>query len=147
VDVDPLEFGGQRYESVERSVPVRLDVSRTVGGYALRLRFEVHLHGPCMRCLESAAPVLEVDVREVDQPDDEGGDELSSPYVDGDRLDLRSWAHDALALTLPAQVVCREDCLGLCPVCGENLNQADPQHAHEQAPDPRWAKLRELRFE
>jgi uncharacterized protein len=147
VSVDPLEFGGQRYESDEASVPVRVDVSRTVGGYALRLRFQVHLHGPCMRCLEGADPMLEVDAREVDQPDDDGGDELSSPYVDGGQLDLRSWAHDALALTLPAQIVCREDCLGLCPLCGENLNQAGPEHAHEQAPDPRWAKLRELRFE
>jgi len=147
VSVDPLEFGGQRYESDEASVPVRVDVSRTVGGYALRLRLQVHLHGPCMRCLEPAAPVLDVDVREVDQPDEEGGDELTSPYIEGDELDLRAWVHDALALTLPAQIVCREDCLGLCPVCGENLNEAGPEHAHEQAPDPRWAKLRELRFE
>ena len=83
----------------------------------------------------------------MDQPDDVGGDELSSPYMDRDQLDLRSWAHDALALALPAQIVCRDDCLGLCPLCGENLNQAGAEHAHEQPTDPRWAKLRELRFE
>ncbi len=147
VSADPFEFGGQRYESDEGEVPVRLDVSRTVSGYALRLRFQAHLRGPCMRCLEAADPVLEVDAREVDQPDDVGGDELSSPYMDRDQLDLRSWAHDALALALPAQIVCRDDCLGLCPLCGENLNQAGAEHAHEQPTDPRWAKLRELRFE
>jgi len=146
VTLDPLEFGGQRYESVERSVPVRLDVSRTVGGYALHLTFTVQLEGPCMRCLEAALPSISVDAREVDQPDD-GGDELSSPYVNGDELDLRAWARDALALALPAQIVCSEDCLGLCPICGENLNEAGPQHEHEAEPDPRWAKLRELRFE
>jgi uncharacterized protein len=146
VTLDPLEFGGQRYESVERSVPVRLDVSRTVGGYALHMTLTVRLAGPCMRCLEAASPSIPVDAREVDQPDD-GGDELSSPYVNGDELDLRSWARDALALAFPAQIVCREDCLGLCPVCGENLNEAGPEHRHEQEPDPRWAKLRELRFE
>ena len=33
------------------------------------------------------------------------------------------------------------------PECGENLNLAGPEHAHERAPDPRWAKLRELRLE
>jgi uncharacterized protein len=146
VDVDPLEFGGQRYESVERSVPVRLDVSRTVGGYALHLTFTARLEGPCMRCLEAATPSISVEAREVDQPDD-GGDELSSPYLSGDELDLRSWAHDALVLAFPAQIVCREECLGLCPECGENLNEAGPEHRHEQEPDPRWAKLRELRFE
>ena len=146
VEIDRLEFGGQRYESVERSVPVRIDVSRTVGGYALHMTLEVQLAGACMRCLEAASPTIAVDAREVDQPHD-GGDELSSPYVTGDELDLRSWARDALALAFPAQIVCREDCLGLCPLCGENLNEAGPGHQHEQEPDPRWAKLRELRFE
>jgi uncharacterized protein len=61
-------------------------------------------------------------------------------------LDVAAWARDAYALALPAQLVCREDCAGLCPECGANLND-DPEHAHEHALDPRWAKLRELRFE
>jgi len=61
-------------------------------------------------------------------------------------LDLAQWSHDAYALTLPNQVVCREDCAGLCPECGASLND-DPGHAHERAPDPRWSKLRELRLE
>ena len=97
-----------------------------------------------MRCLEAASPVTSVDAREVDQPG--GGEELTSPYVRGDELDLRAWAHDAYALALPAQVLCLTDCLGLCPECGADLNK-DPGHAHESAPDPRWAKLRELRLE
>jgi uncharacterized protein len=97
-----------------------------------------------MRCLEAAAPVTEVDAREVDQPG--GGEELTSPYVDGDELDLRAWARDAYALALPAQVLCRPECLGLCPQCGADLN-AEPDHAHEAAPDSRWAKLRELKLE
>jgi uncharacterized protein len=122
-----------------------LDVSRmTHGGYALRLRFAAGLTGPCMRCLEPAEPKVAVDAREVDQPG--GGEELRSPYVEGEELDLAAWARDAYALALPAQVVCREDCAGLCPKCGVNLNE-DPGHAHEAEPDPRWAKLRELRFE
>jgi uncharacterized protein len=98
-----------------------------------------------MRCLEEAGHALEVDAREVDQPG--GGEELRSPYLDEGELDLGSWARDALALALPTQIVCREDCLGLCAVCGENLNQAGPEHAHEREPDPRWAALRELKLE
>ena len=126
-------------------VPVRLDVSRTTGnGYALRLRFTAALEGPCMRCLEPAAPSFEVDAREVSQPG--GGEELSSPYVADEELALAQWARDALALTLPAQIVCREDCAGLCGQCGANLNE-DPEHHHEAAPDPRWAKLGELKFD
>ncbi|MDP8944103.1 MAG: DUF177 domain-containing protein [Actinomycetota bacterium] len=139
----PLEFGGERYV-VGRSAVV-LDVTRTVGGYSLRLRSRTRLEGPCMRCLEHAGQTVAFDAREVDQPG--GGDELSSPYVSGDELDLEAWARDALALALPTQIVCREDCLGLCPVCGEDLNAAGPEHGHEPATDPRWAKLGELRLE
>jgi len=62
-------------------------------------------------------------------------------------LDLKGWARDALALTLPASLLCREDCAGLCPVCGADLNAAGPEHHHERAPDPRWAKLSEIHFD
>jgi uncharacterized protein len=115
----------------------------THGGYSLRVRFSAALVGPCMRCLEDATPSVDVDAREIDQ--DGGGEELSSPYVQDGVLDVAQWARDAYALTLPNQVVCRVDCAGLCPECGANLND-EPGHAHESAPDPRWAKLRELRF-
>jgi uncharacterized protein len=54
---------------------------------------------------------------------------------------------DALALSLPATLLCREDCAGLCATCGANLNDAGPDHSHERAPDPRWAKLSEIRFD
>jgi uncharacterized protein len=145
VALGDLEFAGERYATEPSTVDVSLDVSRmTHEGYALRLRFAAALVGPCMRCLGDAAPITSVDVREVDQAG--GGEELSSPYVEGAELDLAAWARDAFALALPAQVVCREDCAGLCPLCGADLN-ADPEHAHEPEPDPRWAKLRELRFE
>jgi uncharacterized protein len=123
---------------------VILDVARTTAGYSLRLRYTVALEGPCARCLEDAGRRVEVDAREVDQPG--GGDELRSPYVHGDDLDLRAWVRDALALALPEQIVCAEDCRGLCAVCGENLNHSG-DHFHERAPDPRFAKLSELRFE
>ena len=146
VAVEPFTFSGERYAASPGVVPVALSVSRmSGGGYSLRLRFAVAVEGPCMRCLEEAAPPVEVDAREVDRPG--GGDQLESPYVGDGSLDLRGWARDALMLALPPQLICRPDCAGLCPVCGENLNRAAPGHAHEREPDPRWAKLRELRLE
>jgi len=98
-----------------------------------------------MRCLEGARKAVDVDAREIDQPG--GGEELSSPYVEDEHLDLRGWARDALALALPSQILCREDCLGLCAVCGENLNEAGAEHRHEPEPDPRWAALRDLKLD
>ena len=146
VPIDPLSFGGQQYGVVPARATVRLDVSRTVGGgWALRLRFEVDLAGPCMRCLVEAAQATGVDAHEVHQaPDDE---DLSSPYVSDQVLDLRGWARDALALAVPTQVLCRADCAGLCPVCGVDLNAVEGEHAHEAEPDPRWAALRGLKLE
>ena len=75
-----------------------------------------------------------------------GAEDLSSPYLDSEELDLRAWVREALVLALPAQIVCRESCLGLCGVCGANLND-DPTHEHEPASDPRWAKLSELELD
>jgi len=173
VAIESFSLAGDSYSVQPETVPVHLDISRTTGdGYALRLRFEASLVGPCMRCLEPAAPVFTVDAREVSQPaearaafgpahprgrdpiprgrakqQDDASDELTSPYVQDGVLDLRAWARDALALTVPANLLCRPDCAGLCPACGANLNDAGPDHHHEQAPDPRWAALSQLRFE
>jgi uncharacterized protein len=146
VQLDRFAFGEDHYSVDPSPVPVRLDISRTThSGHALRIRFAATLAGPCMRCLTDAAPVIEIDAREVDQPN--GGEDLDSPYVDKDEvLDLAAWARDALALGMPAQVLCRADCAGLCAECGADLN-ADPEHAHEKGPDPRWSKLSELKFD
>jgi uncharacterized protein len=144
--IDPLTLGGEPYEAMPDTVGVRLDVSRMTGsGYALRLRFAATLTGACMRCLKGAAREIEVDAREVDVPG--GGEELSSPYVTGEELNLAGWARDAFALAIPAQVLCREECAGLCPVCAADLNETGPGHRHERSPDPRWAKLSELKLE
>jgi len=146
VGIEPLVLGSERYEVQPARVPVELSVSRMTGaGYALRLRFAAEVRGPCMRCLGQASPSVAVEAREVNRPG--GGEELASPYVSDETLDLAGWARDAFALAMPVKVLCRADCAGLCPICAADLNEAGPEHHHEAAPDPRWAKLRELRLE
>lgn len=146
VAVEPFSLSGEPYPVKPALIPAQVDVSRTTGdGYVLRLRFEATVTGPCMRCLEDAEPTFSIDAREVAQPG--GGEELDSPYVEDGVLDLHAWARDALALALPATLLCREDCAGLCGVCGENLNRAAAGHHHETGPDPRWAKLSEISFD
>jgi uncharacterized protein len=147
VPLAPVELGGQVYAPAGGGAEARLDVSRTTTGYALRLRYETELTGPCVRCLEAARLDLTVDAREVDQPSARD-EELRSPYMTDGRLALERWANDALVLGLPAQPLCREDCAGLCPVCGESLNDADPKaHEHDGGGDPRMAKLRDLKLD
>ena len=143
----PVRLGQEGYEPLDTGSEARLDVSRTSAGFALRLRFRVELGGPCVRCLDQARLGLEIDAREVDQPGS-GDEQLRSPYVSEGRLDVGRWADDAVVLALPAQPLCRPDCAGLCPVCGESLNDADPaDHRHERGGDPRLAKLRDLKLE
>jgi uncharacterized protein len=147
VRFDAIELAGQTYAPAGDSVEARLDVSRPTNGYAFRLRFPLRIEGPCMRCLEPAALEVAIDAREVDQSqtDDE---ELRSPYVVGEELDVGRWAHDAAVLALPTQIPCRPDCAGLCPVCGESLNDADASdHEHGSGTDPRWNKLKELKLD
>jgi uncharacterized protein len=146
VPIEALELGGERYEARPASVPVVVDVSKmTGGGYALKLAFAAALAGPCMRCLKEAEPAVEVAAREVDVPGE--GEELASPYVHDETLDVAGWARDAFALAAPAKVLCKEECLGLCPECAIDLNEAGPEHRHERAGDPRWSKLSELKLD
>ena len=147
VGLAPLELGGQTYLADPAAPKVRLEVSRHSSGFAFKLNFEIHVVGPCMRCLEPAVLDLEVEAREVDLTSAEDL-ELRSPYVEDDELDLSRWAHDAVMLALPTQILCRPDCLGLCPDCGEPLNDADPaDHQHEKPIDPRWSALKDLKLE
>jgi len=143
LELPAFEFGGQRYLPIPETVAADLGVTRAVTGTAFTLGFTARLHGPCYRCLDDAVLELRIDVREyqASSPDD---DELRTPYLVDDLLDVSAWARDAIALALPDKILCRPDCAGLCPECGENLN--DNPHVHEETvTDPRWAALEALR--
>ena len=136
--------GGEELALAEPEVEVRIDVSHTSSGFALRLRTEATVVGECARCLGAAELPIAVDAREVDQPSTDDP-EMRSPYVEEGLLAVDAWVHDAITLALPKQLLCRPDCAGLCDVCGASLNDFAPgEHRHEPALDPRFAKLREL---
>jgi uncharacterized protein len=144
VPLEPLEFGGQRYVSVPERVPAELTITRAATGSVFELHFRGRLHGPCQRCLEDAVVERSVSAREYQATSPGASEELRTPYVHDDRLELADWARDALALALPDQILCRPDCAGLCPMCGRNLN-VEPHEHEEETADPRWSALAELR--
>jgi uncharacterized protein len=144
IELAPLELAGQRYVAVPGEVPAELAISRASTGTVFELAFAARLHGPCMRCLEDAVLDVPIHAREYQATNHGGDEELKTPYLDDDQLDLASWARDALVLALPDKILCRPDCAGLCPVCGRDLN-VEP-HEHEDEPsESRWAALAELR--
>jgi uncharacterized protein len=143
IELEPLELGGQHYLPVPQKVPAELTITRASTGTVFELSFHVRLHGPCYRCLEDAVLDLPISTREYQATAPES-DEMRTPYLEKDTLDLSSWARDALALALPDKILCRPDCAGLCPVCGRDLN--DEPHEHDEPkPDTRWSALAELK--
>jgi uncharacterized protein len=144
LELTPFEYGGQRYLPVPDTVPAELVVSRASTGTVFELRLAARLHGPCYRCLGDAALDIAVDAREYQATNPEGSDDLRTPYLADDVLDVQAWARDAIALALPEQILCREDCAGLCAVCGKDLN-VEPHEHEEEHVDPRWDALAKLR--
>lgn len=144
LELEPFEFGGERYLPVPGTVPADLAITKASTGTVFQLSFKARLHGPCYRCLGDAVLEVPIAAREYQATNPEGSDELRTPYLVDDNLDLSGWARDAIALALPDKILCRADCAGLCDVCGKNLN--DEPHTHEDEPtDSRWAALEGLR--
>ena len=145
VELEPLLLGGQEYLPLPPAVPARLTITKAATGDVYELAFRASLHGPCFRCLADAALELSIQAREYHAAK-AADEELRSPYVGDDMLELSTWDRDALALALPDKNLCRPDCAGLCPVCGKDLN--DEPHVHEETvTSSRWAALEALRTE
>ncbi len=119
----------------------------------LKGKLDTSLEVPCARCLE---PVVQEVARDFDllyRPlgTDAGHEELSVTdaeaeigYYQGEGLMLEDVLREQVLLALPLKTVCREECKGLCPHCGKNLNEGQCECA-EQVEDPRWAALKEIR--
>src|SRR5829696_8243928 len=144
LELSLLEYGGQRYVPVPEEVPAELTIARASTGTVFGLRFHAQLHGPCYRCLGDAVLDLDLKTREYQATNPGEEDELRTPYLEDSKLDLNGWARDAIALNLPAQILCRPDCAGLCPVCGKDLNLEPHEHEEERS-DDRWAALEALK--
>jgi uncharacterized protein len=107
----------------------------------------------CARCLEAIVKNVnrKFDLLYRPQGSDAGREQLSVTaaeaeigYYEGDGLLLEDVLREQLLLALPLKAICRDDCKGLCPQCGRNLNQeqcncADPRE------DPRWSALKDAR--
>jgi uncharacterized protein len=123
----------------------------------VRGRLGADLEPECGRCLEHYPVRIDQELdlfylpRAAEEPQAEEEDvELSDRdvvvgYYDRDRLDLGDAMREQLFLSLPLKLLCREDCRGLCPTCGKNLNAGDCGCPPAQEPeDPRLASLRRL---
>ncbi|MCG5433720.1 DUF177 domain-containing protein [Mycobacterium sp. MYCO198283] len=104
--------------------------------------------GECARCLTAVTGDVEIELTELfaypETATEATTDSEEIPRVGAsgvpDTVDLEQPIIDAVGLALPFAPLCRDDCPGLCTVCGAPLAEAGPDHGHDQI-DPRWAKL------
>jgi len=132
VEVAPFLFGGSEYAVAGGAVDLLLTVSRVGGNLTLAGEFECDVVGPCQRCLGDARVRVEARGVEYVHHGDSEGDEEDDGYVTSSIVAVDAWVRDLIAESLPVKVLCREDCRGLCSVCGADLN-ADPSHRHGEA--------------
>ncbi len=131
---------------VPESSPITLDLvfQSVVEGILVTGTATADLEGECSRCLEPFDYSDVFDVQELffwPEKRDEADEDCR--FVVDEAIDLEEVIRDAIVLTLPFAPLCHEDCLGLCPDCGQNLN-SDPDHSHGDQVDSRWGKLLDL---
>jgi uncharacterized protein len=140
----PAHLGIDDVIGVPEGSDVELDLrlESVVEGVLVSGTARMTLEGECVRCLDPLTSELEAGFQELYRYPDERpgpGDDEETARIEGDLLDLEPVVRDAVVLELPFQPVCRDDCPGLCAMCGARLAD-DPAHGHDQH-DPRWAAL------
>ncbi len=137
--VEPPEFLGLEPDDPLTScgpVSYRLGVDKVSGGALIRGECRGEVSGICGRCLE---PV----VRKVEAPDIELFLELDGS---GDEVDISEDIREELAAELPMNLLCSDDCRGLCPVCGANRNRQSCNCSAPESGSGAWSALDNLKL-
>ncbi len=139
-------FDGFDKRKIVESNALELDITN-IGEGKLELKgsIEVVFADKCGRCLEDVnVPVSASFVYSVVKPDGfHEQDEDGELFMDGYNLDADALIYNELLMSLPMKVLCREDCKGLCPVCGSNRNHGECG-CDTFVPDPRMAALMDI---
>jgi uncharacterized protein len=167
IEVESLTAGGKPFEQTYAPADLALEdefaalaADVRAWGRASRKSDEVRVSGSlqtavelrCDRCLGPVPVSVNVDfaanfvragdptaeARELHEED------LEVSVFDGDSIDLDEIVREQILLALPARQLCRDDCKGLCPTCGKNLNNESCDCAHDDT-DPRWAALADIK--
>lgn len=128
-------------------------LGNTLGEIRVKGHLRVMLESECDRCLEMARFPIESDFdlfyrplntspKDVDEIEIHDG-ETEIAFYEGNGLDLKDILREYILLSMPMQRVCRDDCHGICPLCGQNRNTASCGCA-EKPVDDRWAALKNL---
>jgi uncharacterized protein len=152
--------------SAERGFTLHGKLSRVSGGVLFNATFSVNLQAPCKRCAQEVSLELPISFtlnlvkrEKFSGPsgpaaEDDGRAPQAGSFMleaadeepfDGKTIDLDPILIEQVLLALPLSVVCREECKGLCPVCGQELNERECG-CERKVPDPRLAALKDIKL-
>jgi uncharacterized protein len=147
-------LGGETGESFRFTSPmtVSLELTRSGGMALLKSRVDTIVEWRCARCLEPFSAVLHSEAATSFKPKPASfpeeieltREDAETEFYEGEEIDATQVVQDQVLLALPAKAVCREDCRGLCPRCGINLNR-EVCRCESETVDPRLAVLKKFR--
>lgn len=152
VETPEIIGGDFLHVPAKSTLDVSLSLSSVSEGVYVQGTVSAPLVGQCTRCLKPLEEIHIYDIAElVFYPERraaliEEGDEdaQDAPVVLNDHIDLEPLIRDAIVLSLPFQPLCREDCAGLCPECGEVVDELPDDHVHEAPYNPQFDALADL---
>lgn len=149
--IDPRGDNAGLLEADIVDIDARLRATHTNPGAYIDGSADAHVAAQCARCLTPIDTPIHADFAEqyyATAPVDTGVGIVEAPLdaktIGSDfKVDLTPLLREELILMTPVASLCRPGCAGLCPVCGDDLNQRP--HRHDEAVDQRWTALQELR--
>jgi uncharacterized protein len=128
-------------EATDLSGTVR--ITRTPQGLLVQVQIKALVQAECVRCLSDFSQPLSVDFTELYAFSKRSVTESGLILPEDGHIDLDPLVREYILLDIPMSPLCKPDCKGLCPICGENFNENDHDHDLE-ASDPRLEVLKSL---
>jgi uncharacterized protein len=119
-------------------------ITRTAQGLLVQVKMAAQISTECARCLEDFNQSLQIGFTELYAFTPNSLTESGLLVPESGKIDLAPLIREEMLLAMPISPICRSDCQGLCPVCGENLNRVHCNHEPEVI-DPRMEVLKQLR--
>lgn len=143
-------------ESARIIEPVRIfgELKKGIVQVDIEGKIVTNMEMECSRCLSPIKSMLEIPFKvgymteehyTKEKESELHGEDLELAIYDGEKIDLTELATEQILLNLPTQIFCQENCQGLCPKCGANLNTNSCNCETEEI-DPRWQSLRKLKI-
>jgi len=149
LDSSDIDVAGESF-TIESGIEVSGEMLRTSLGVEFRGKVSADVSIDCSRCLTPIrrhpyipfrTVFVEAERAEMEANRELNEDQLDETTAEDGRADLAELAREQILLAIPEQVFCSDECKGICPQCGGNLNLIDCKCADEEI-DPRWAALK-----